>query len=456
MAAFTRLKTFWKGTFVRAVGVLAGGTAVAQAVAFLALPLITRLYTPHDFSILAVYAAILGIISVIACLRLEIAIPIPEDDRDATGLLVIAVASVFGISLLTVAVVGLFGSEVIKLLDQPGLGPYLWLLPVGIIFSGLYNAFQFWATRKKQFSAVAKTNMVQTSAGTATQIGMGLFSNGPLGLLLGQIISGGAGAISLGKLALKGTKPLISPISLSDLKRLWRAYERFPKYSTIEALANSAAIQLPIIIIAAMAAGPEAGFLMLAIRVMQAPIALIGGAVGQVYLSHAPQEYRAGRLKPFTLRTFGGLTSAGVGPMMFIGVIAPQAFGLVFGSEWIRAGQLVAWITPWIIMQFLASSISMALHITNNQFWAMRLQVFGLALRAGMVWLAALLAPGVIAETYAIAGFLFYVVYLFIVGKTMEIKPVEFIQHISKCWRGIAAWLFAAGLMHIFFLTMQF
>ena len=60
------------------MGVLVGGTAFAQAIAVLALPLLTRLYTPDDFSVLAVYAALLGIISVVACLRLEIAIPMPN------------------------------------------------------------------------------------------------------------------------------------------------------------------------------------------------------------------------------------------------------------------------------------------------------------------------------------------------------------------------------------------
>lgn len=455
MAIFSRIRVLWQSGFVRAVGVLAGGTAIAQAVAFLALPLVTRLYTPHDFSILAIYAAIVGIISVVACLRMEVAIPIPEDDRDAVGLLVISLISALGISLLSAIVVGVFGADIARLLGRPEMGPYLWLLPVGIVFSGFYAAFQFWATRKKQFSAIAKTNMAQTCMGTFTQIGMGGTGAGPLGLLLGQIISGGAGAVNLGRYVLKETRPLSRLISGRSLKKLWRTYDRFPKYSTIEALANSAAIQLPIIIIAAMAAGPEAGFLMLAMRVMQAPIALIGGAVGQVYLSHAPDEYRAGRLKPFTLHTFRGLAIAGIGPMMFIGILAPQTFGLIFGNEWSRAGQLVAWITPWIIMQFLASSISMALHITNNQSWAMRLQVFGLALRAGVVWLAALSAPSVIAEAYALASFLFYAIYLFVVGATMGIRPIEFVQYIGSCWRGMTTWLFAAGLLYAILLTIQ-
>ena len=78
-----------KSAFARGVGVLVGGTAFAQAIAVLALPLLTRLYTPDDFSVLAVYAAVLGISSVVACLRLEIAIPMPEDEGTAINLMLL-------------------------------------------------------------------------------------------------------------------------------------------------------------------------------------------------------------------------------------------------------------------------------------------------------------------------------------------------------------------------------
>lgn len=63
--------------FIRLIGILVGGTAFAQALMVLVLPLLTRLYTPEDFNVLAVYASILSIISVAACLRLEITVPLP-------------------------------------------------------------------------------------------------------------------------------------------------------------------------------------------------------------------------------------------------------------------------------------------------------------------------------------------------------------------------------------------
>ena len=100
-----------RASFARSVGVLAGGTAVAQGIGVLALPLITRLYTPEDFSVLAVFSSIVAIVSVAACLRLEIAIPLPETDEDAANLLALALIFCTVASLAACIAIWLFSSE---------------------------------------------------------------------------------------------------------------------------------------------------------------------------------------------------------------------------------------------------------------------------------------------------------------------------------------------------------
>ena len=79
--------------FVRSAGILVGGTAGAQALTVLALPLLTRIYSPEEFSLLAIYVAMLTMLSVVACLRLEIAIPLPDNDNEAANLLGLALLS---------------------------------------------------------------------------------------------------------------------------------------------------------------------------------------------------------------------------------------------------------------------------------------------------------------------------------------------------------------------------
>ena len=60
-----------QGGFLRAVLVLVGGTAFAHAITALALPILTRLYSPADFSTLAVFSSLLSIVAVAACFRFD-------------------------------------------------------------------------------------------------------------------------------------------------------------------------------------------------------------------------------------------------------------------------------------------------------------------------------------------------------------------------------------------------
>jgi O-antigen/teichoic acid export membrane protein len=400
---------------LRSVGLLVGGTASAHAITALSMPIVTRLYTPADMSLLAVFSSLLLIFYVSICLRFDIAVPLPERDEEAVNLLAAGAfsATVLSFGLMIVALA--LPMSAYQRFGYEGFAPYAWMLPPASFIAGLYSLGQFWFVRRRAFGLIAQSRISQSAASAGTQLGMGAIGFGPIGLILGQILNSGAGFAILGARLVQRERALLSTVSFAGMRRAWRAYYRFPRYSAAEALANTAGIQLPVVLIAGMAAGPEAGYLMLALYVMQAPMSLIGTAVGQVYLSHAPDRYRAASLGVFTADVLGGLMRAGVGPLIFIGIVSPFVFGYVFGSDWSRAGVLVSWMTPWFVMQFLTTPVSMGLHVTNHQRTALYLQMVGLVMRVGLVWVAGSYSSHWVSEAYAISGFVFYVLYFVVV-----------------------------------------
>jgi O-antigen/teichoic acid export membrane protein len=446
-AVRARFDVLMRKGFVRSVGVLAGGTAFAQALMLLVLPVLTRLYTPRDFSVFAVYASMLGIISVAACLRLEIAIPMPERDEDAANLLALALSSSAIVGGVLALIVWTMPTQLVHLVEQPVIRPYLWLLPLGIWLASTYNALQYWTTRKKKFSAIAKTRMTQAVGGAGTQLGLGWIGVAPFGLLLGHTINSGAGIFGLARDALRHDRQALHSISISRMGRMLREYNRFPKYSTFEALANTAGIQIPVIVIAGTAVGPEAGFLMLATRAMQAPLGLIGGAIAQVFLSQAPQKLRAGALGTFTADVLGGLVRSGVGPLIFAGIAAPPIFSLVFGKDWSRAGELVSWMTPWLVLQFVSSPVSMVMHILNKQRAMLLLVTAGMGLRICAVSFAANYQRSHISEIYAVSSAIFYLALFVCVYRYAGCKESEVRRALLSGWRIIALWAFLGFLM---------
>jgi O-antigen/teichoic acid export membrane protein len=411
-----------KNKFARSVSVLVGGTAGSQAIMVLVLPFLTRLYTPDDFAVLAIYTSIFGILVSVACLRFEIAIPLPKTDAVAINLLALALCFPLIITCSTWLLITFAGGEFARLLGQEKAGEYFWLIPLGIWLAGSYRALQYWSMRTSNFTLVAKTKFTESLGCAGMQLLFGISGIAPLGLLLGLVLRFSAGIIALGCDLLTKHLAVVKTISLQGMRSAFREYHRFPKYSTFEALANSAGVQLPVLLIASVVVGPEVGFLALATRAMAAPMGLIGKAVSQVYLTTAPDHYRNGLLGKHTAEVIGGLCKTGVGPLLFAGITAPYLFPIIFGVEWTRAGEIVTWMTPWFVMQFLVSPVSMTLHVAGQQRTALVLQIAGFVLRAGAVVCATLMFESYIVETYAITGFLFYSLYLFVVARIVGIK----------------------------------
>ena len=434
-----------RSDFFRSVSVLVTGTAFAQMLMLLSLPVLTRLYSPAEFNILAIYISFLGVISIAACLGFDMAVSMPEKEEDAINILSLSIFFVCIVSLIVVIALYLLNEQFF--IDN-GLGsllPFLWMLPVGVLLSGAYSAIQFYAVREKAFSDISKTRITQSVVTISTQVGLGSVGITPFGLLFGQMLNGGSGVFYLWNKVIN--KKHLLMISFQNMKKMFVEYRRFPQFTAFEMLTNSAGIQIPIIIIASLAAGPEAGFLLLAMRVMQAPMGLIGGAIGQVYLSNAPDENRNNNLAPFTEDVIRGLLKIGVGPIIFAGIIAPVAFSIVFGAEWERAGILVAWMTPWFVFQFLASPISMAMHVKNLQKLMLLITCSGLLLRVGVLLYASKFSIDELSEYYAISGGIFYCFCLLIFSSCAGLTFTRLLSSFWKSGKYIIGWVLLGILM---------
>jgi O-antigen/teichoic acid export membrane protein len=448
MPRLTGFAALLRSSFLRDVMKLSFGTLGGRLIALAALPLVTRLYSPEDFGVLAVYLALVSTLAVAACLRLEIAIPLAETEAEAANLLALALSVLTVVTALLAIPVFLMPHRIAAALGAPALAPYLWLVPLGVAMAGSYSALQFWATRARRFGAIARTRVGQAAAGVSVMLTLGWAGLAPFGLLLGNMINIGAGGISLaaGALARDGSA-LRRAIRPRNLAPTFRRNHRYPFFSTPEALFNVAGAQVPVLLIAAYA-GAEAGFLLLAMQVMIAPMTLLGSSISQVYVSRAPQEYREGRLTPFTLSIMRKLVLVGVGPLILAGALAPLVFPWLFGAQWARAGEIIPWLVPWMALQFIASPVSMVMFVVGRQLAMLALTMLGLGLRVGAVWIA-LILPG----AHAIAGFvigsiLYYLLVLAFVLSAAGISARQAFALPAACfdWRFLAPAALAATL----------
>ena len=385
-----------------------------------ALPILTRIYSPNEFKILAVFMSSMAVLTVIGAMRFDLVIPITRKDIFAINVLMVAFSSALAITAITIAVAIFFDEELLLLLGISDTPYVLWLLPIALFFSISYQVLQYWTSRKKRFSLISKTRVTRSLGGVSTQLGLGLNKaavGDSLGLVIGQVVYNVLGVGGLLASFVKNDFHLIRAVSLSRIRVIIRKYRYFAFHSVPEALMNALGTQLPIIIIAASSNSADAGVLLLVSQVTTAPLALLGQSVGQVFLANASQYYEENRLGDFAIATAKKLLLLG-GPLLIVlGFVAPFVFGPLFGQDWERAGVLVSWAIPWAITQFIASPISTTLHTMNKTRLSMNLQFTGVLIRTLPVVVASVILPSFMAETYVISSAVFYSIYVFIILK---------------------------------------
>jgi len=331
-----------KDHFIRSAMILAGGTSLAQGLAIIFSPVLTRLYTPNDFGILVVYASLLTMSLNFTSLRYELAIPIPEDNQTAIDVLSLCVGLVFFTVLLAVLGVWLFSPKLIQVERFRVLEPYVWILPVGLFLAGVYNVFNYWAVRERMYPVIARTRISQGISGTLTQLGLGFISFGPLGLLLGQIVGECAGLGTLAKLFWKKNKHSLRLVSMANLRAASRRYKDFPLYQTSASLLNSAGLQVPPLLFAAYYGVEVAGWFYLTQKVLAKPISLVGASVSKAFLGEAARLAKEPHKLQKLFRDMNRrLFLLGIVPSILLAVAGQWIFTFVFGAKWVQSGVYV-------------------------------------------------------------------------------------------------------------------
>ncbi|MFC2015943.1 oligosaccharide flippase family protein [Chloroflexota bacterium] len=378
-----------KTSFAGDVLKLVGGTTIAQALAILVAPLLTRLYAPEAFGIAALFASVLSIINVISCMRYQLAIVLPETDEEAANLLGVSLGFVVMITLLTIPIVW-FGRWLIAgLLNAPALAPYLWLLPPLVAISGTSAALGYWNTRTKHFGRLSISKIASSVVAAVSKLGAGLAGHATEAGLIGATALGAATSVAvLGGHAWRDDRHLLRQcINWPGMVRVLRRYRKFPMYSTWTGLINTLSWQLPTLMLAAFFSPAVVGFYSLANRLVRTPMQLIGGSVARVFYTRAAEAQHGGSLDAVVREVYDRLVAYGLFPMLLITLAGKEFFAIVFGEQWAVAGTYAQILGVYMFFVFISSPLSQLFSVLERQEVALMTNVLLLLTRYAALWL---------------------------------------------------------------------
>ena len=372
---------------------LLSGTGVVMIIAFLAKPIITRLYLPDELGIAAHYVALIAVIAAIASLRYEDALMLPEKDEDAAVLVWVSMLAL-GCTVVLTAVASIWRFEIATFIRMPSAAPYLPLVPVALLLMRTGKIAEYWLVRKRAFRQISAIHITLTSAMTGSRVGAGAppISANEAGLI-GGYVAGHliATAAIVGLVSRRYYRILISACRWHRIKAAAKRYRRFALFSTPAATILTLVAYMPALLIPLfiLEGELELGLYSTAFAAVSIPMAYISRSIAHPFFVSAAEARQQGSLTEVTSMVHRRLIMVIMFPLLALLLGGPDCFEFVYSDEFRQSGVYVRAIAGWLFLSAVVSPLTRVFDVTENQ----RLD-FGLGLLTLVALTAALILGG--------------------------------------------------------------
>ncbi|MBO4361402.1 MAG: oligosaccharide flippase family protein, partial [Paludibacteraceae bacterium] len=329
------MQNLLRSDIVKNAGKLLSANVVAQAVALLIYPFLTRIYAPEDFGLLSFFLNIGNLIILVSTMEYQYAVLLAKEHRHAVA--AVRLSALLSVAWLVVLCLLLpFREHFAAWFHIEENTDCLWLLPLFVAGGAWWNILNMYLTRKKAFGRLSGYKLANGLLAPAGKLAFGFLGATSFGLIIATVIA------SLCSLLLTiGTR-------LGRWwKNLWQAdqaamrevaveYKKFPLFSLPRALVNTLGIAvLPLVLTPAFGL-KELGFFSMAVTLAFTPISLIVNSFQQVLFQKVTEKVNGRQsvlpaLRQFTLRTL--LVVAPFFVLLYFPL--PWLTGWLLGDEWL-------------------------------------------------------------------------------------------------------------------------
>ncbi len=174
------------GASGRGFASILSATALAQVISFVALPLLSRLYSPEAFGVFTLVIAVVAIVAPVATLRLESAAMLAAEGSEVRAVVRNAVTSIVAVGLATFIVIQVLEAAGVWSAGSVHLSA-LWV-SILVILTSLFSLLSQLALRERKYALVARRNLYQAVAMSVGQAAASLVSRAATGLLIGYVL----------------------------------------------------------------------------------------------------------------------------------------------------------------------------------------------------------------------------------------------------------------------------
>lgn len=381
MLQLDSVKIFLRSESNRNVLALMTGTGLAQLIPIIISPVLSRIYSPEQFGVFALFVATVSSLSVIATGRYELAIMLPRKEVNAVNITALSIILAVNLSIVLFGVAWLFNTPISHALGSDAISTWLYLVPLAVLFNGVYSSLNYWSNRNKLYWLMARRRVLHSGGTSMAQLGLGLLGAKAGGLIVGSILGQALASWMMAKVTTRYNRDFWRSIRKGRMWALAKRYKSCPQLLVPAHTLSALSVQLPVIFINSLFGSSASGFFMLAERVVGMPLSLVSASIGDVFRQEISECFLAGEnCRANFLSTLRKLTAIATPPFILLTIFGPSLFAFVFGEGWRTSGEYVQYMCPMFYLRFISNPLSLvAIVAQKNKFellWQICLLIF--------------------------------------------------------------------------------
>jgi len=381
----SKLYKLTSSLFVRQISILSSGNAISYLLAFIALPILTRIFPKESFDWLTLYISFISIGGVILSLQYEKALVVCKENHEVSKLFFLSILSATFITLFLflLTFITLQFSIFSVILDKYS-SSFLVYIIIGAWAAAVYQSAMQLLNKQEAYTLMSFSKVVVALLTVCFQflfwkypiIGL------PLALVIGHVLGKGLSLIVVSRQCLAVLTDALN-YSLGSYKSLIIKFKDFQKFNLTAVIIDKIASELPVLLITIWFTQYLADYGM-AFRVLMIPLALFCTSYSQVFMRKASDLWNKNDdIRPLIKKTWLFIGSLLIVPFILLLIFGSHLFGLVFGEEWSTAGKIAAYLVPVQWFTAISSTTSVTYTVIRKQKYMVIFSIISIFYRIG-------------------------------------------------------------------------
>lgn len=356
-----------------------------QTLTFLITPILSRLYTPLDFAIWALFISISGTVIVGSAFRYDVSILLPASVKEAIKISILSIKNIFITTFLSFFILALI------ILFQPNTNLAFGLMPASILFGGINLVLTANLNYKKSYKLIAISKFAQTFFTAACNLTFFFILDSQsdgfelvLSILIGQII---CMLIQLNFLGISFKQI----IRYSYLKKyplnIAKKYYDFAVFSLPASYIINIITWFPVFVLGIFFSNEIVGQYALANRILIAPLAIVGASLSQVLLKDFSEKLNKNESIVPSIFSIWKISVILLSfPTLIIFIYGDDLINIFLGKKWSISGELVTLLIIPAMINFCLNLTSVSHAVLRLQHIALVCSIFNLLFKIALTF----------------------------------------------------------------------